>query len=60
MTTTFGDDFVQFTFFDQAVAAGQTYISAQFTTSPVPEPQTTALLLAGLGMMDFVARRRAR
>lgn len=60
VTTTFGDDFVQFVFFDQAVTAGQTYISAEFTTTPVPEPQTTALLLAGLGVLGFVARRRAR
>ncbi|GAB2902752.1 hypothetical protein GCM10027046_34960 [Uliginosibacterium flavum] len=26
--------------------------------SPVPEPSTTAMLLAGLGMMGFIARRR--
>jgi hypothetical protein len=29
-------------------------------TSPVPEPETYAMLLAGLGMMGFVARRRQR
>ena len=28
------------------------------TTSPVPEPQTYAMLLAGLGMLGFAARRR--
>ncbi len=27
-------------------------------TSPVPEPETYALLLAGLGVMGFIARRR--
>ncbi len=27
-------------------------------TSPVPEPETYAMLLAGLGLMGFVARRR--
>jgi len=33
--------------------------SAWYTpTSPVPEPETYAMLLAGLGLMGFVARRR--
>jgi hypothetical protein len=27
-------------------------------TTPVPEPETYALMLAGLGVMTFVARRR--
>ena len=27
-------------------------------TKPVPEPETCALMLAGLGVMTFVARRR--
>jgi len=26
--------------------------------APVPEPQTYAMMLAGLGLMGFVARRR--
>jgi hypothetical protein len=26
--------------------------------APVPEPETYAMLLAGLGLMGFVARRR--
>lgn len=30
-----------------------------FTTSAVPEANTWALMLAGLGLMSFVARRRA-
>ena len=45
VTTAFGADFVQFLFFDQAVSAGRTCISAQFTTTPVPELQTSALML---------------
>lgn len=30
----------------------------QLYISPVPEPETYAMLLAGLGLMGFVARRR--
>src|SRR5882672_153920 len=29
-------------------------------TSPIPEPETYAMLLAGLGLMGFVARRRQK
>jgi hypothetical protein len=32
--------------------------SADFTTSAIPEPETYALMLAGLGAVAFVARRR--
>jgi len=32
--------------------------TGSLTVSAVPEPATTALLLAGLGMMGFVGRRR--
>lgn len=31
-----------------------------FHVSPIPEPETYAMLLAGLGLMGFVARRRQR
>jgi len=41
-------------------AAGTvTYKQDQLYITPVPEPETYALLLAGLGMMGFIARRRA-
>ena len=51
-----GSDFVQFSWADQCIP-GQTYISAQFVTG-VPEPETYALILAGLGLVGFAAARR--
>jgi hypothetical protein len=35
----------------------QTY-SIQLITAPIPEPETYALMLAGLGLVGFMARRR--
>jgi hypothetical protein len=35
-----------------------TYAYGYSTISPVPEPETYAMLLAGLGMMGFMVRRR--
>ena len=37
-----------------------TLVSETLTATPVPEPETYALMLVGLGVMGFVARRRAR
>jgi hypothetical protein len=51
-----GSDFVQFSWADQSIP-GQTYISAQFVTG-VPEPETYALMLAGLGLVGLAAARR--
>jgi hypothetical protein len=34
-------------------------VSVDPVTTPVPEPSTYALLLAGLGLLGFMARRRA-
>jgi hypothetical protein len=39
---------------------GTAFIGANYTVTPVPEPESYALLLAGLGLMGTVARRRAR
>jgi hypothetical protein len=36
------------------------YVANSSTVTPVPEPGTYAMLLAGLGVMGFVARRSAR
>ena len=34
------------------------YMTLATTTAPIPEPETYAMMLAGLGLMGFVARRR--
>ena len=56
---TFGSDFAQFSFFDQAIP-NNTYLSAQFLTAAVPEPETYALMLAGLTAIGAIVRRRRR
>jgi hypothetical protein len=40
------------------VPAIDAFESANYSITPVPEPETYALLLAGLGVVGFVARRR--
>ena len=37
-----------------------TYAQDQLYLAPVPEPETYAMLLAGLGLIGFVAKRRRR
>jgi hypothetical protein len=38
--------------------ANDAFESANYSVTPVPEPQTYALMLAGLGAVGFIARRR--
>ncbi|MCP2012092.1 choice-of-anchor E domain-containing protein [Duganella violaceipulchra] len=37
---------------------GYAHVTYTYETAPVPEPETYAMLLAGLGLMGVVARRR--
>ncbi len=39
---------------------GGTFQIGPVTTMPVPEPQTWAMMFAGLGMVGFMARRRTK
>ena len=39
--------------------SGGTY-NGNISLSPVPEPESYAMMLAGLGLMGFIARRRAK
>ncbi len=44
--------------FTYSIAFSTTPIDASVFTTPVPEPETYAMLLAGLGLLGFAARRR--
>jgi hypothetical protein len=47
--------------FDPGVGNTYTFTVTQTpTVSAIPEPETYAMLLAGLGVMGFIARRRSR
>lgn len=41
-----------------ASVAGTNFIAAQFTVTSVPEPETVAMLIAGLGLIGSIVRRR--
>ena len=38
--------------------AGMAAYAVQMDVTPVPEPETYALMLAGLGLLGLIARRR--
>lgn len=46
--------------FNSQLAAGTDVYRISFTAAPVPEPQTYALMLAGLAAVGALARRRAK
>jgi hypothetical protein len=54
----FNDLSANFSGIDVDIETVTTQLTIQALTSPVPEPETYALLLAGLGLMGFHARRR--
>jgi hypothetical protein len=54
---------LQFGFSNEAThfaGSGVAYDNISFATAPVPEPTTGSLLIAGLALFGWVARRRAR
>ncbi|CAM8668345.1 FxDxF family PEP-CTERM protein [Rhodoferax sp. TBRC 17660] len=42
----------------QVLGGGFNLVIAQYDVTPVPEPESYAMLLAGLGVMGMIARRR--
>lgn len=63
-----GLDFTRFTFSVSNLSAGNYtlkfnllgggFYTGSYTITPVPEPESNALMLLGLGIMGFIARRK--
>ena len=45
---------------DKGMSVSSVVLNYTAATAPVPEPESYAMLLAGLGVMGFVARRRQK
>jgi len=60
MTINPGDEFFVNIHFDAPLDTSTFSFAGDWIYAPVPEPETYAMLLAGLGLMGFVARRRRR
>lgn len=45
-------------FYSEGTIDAYAKITYNYTTAPVPEPETYAMLLAGLGLLGFIARKR--
>ena len=43
-----------------SIGKGDNFEITGFTLAPVPEPESYAMLLAGLGLLGFVARRKIK
>jgi hypothetical protein len=58
-TSTLGDDSISLAYRFGDIGVGETVsIGYSYTFNVVPEPETHALMLAGLGVVGFLARRR--
>ncbi|MDP2870199.1 PEP-CTERM sorting domain-containing protein [Methyloversatilis sp.] len=59
VTVTVGPTFAEFSWTDQSISPGA-FLSAQFVTGVVPEPEALTLMLAGLGLIGIAASRRSQ
>lgn len=57
-TLTLSSPGISYAIFGAIASSGSSVYADNFTISAVPEPETYAMLLAGLGLLGFMARRR--